>query len=323
MVQEAGRVTVRDGMPELLKLPLRCHECQQLLPSIPQLKEHLRKHWPQWPWSLDHCIAYSSLCRADSCHLFWMACDLLLVSRIKMCSFFLFFTKLVFLSSCNVGWLKIVKELRIWACHGCVLWWGCLGHAWPTISRTHIRSDAWEQSRVHTDLTQDVEAEGGLYISVPYTHPSSLEACGSLSSEQPEGLLFIPKVLLGLVSDLNQFCDILYLIHWETSFLLSLSFPSIQNHPNAQEVCLIPSPSLWANRLGEGLEGWVSPKIRGSWLLREYSAVFTALQLSAFLLACLSCCLKMKFISLGHLSQAAENYQEFSWASQSVVCVKR
>ncbi|XP_054438903.1 aprataxin isoform X2 [Pteronotus mesoamericanus] len=47
MVQEAGRVTVPDGMPELLKLPLRCHECQQLLPSIPQLKEHLRKHWPE------------------------------------------------------------------------------------------------------------------------------------------------------------------------------------------------------------------------------------------------------------------------------------
>uniref|UniRef100_A0A2K5DVK1 Aprataxin n=1 Tax=Aotus nancymaae TaxID=37293 RepID=A0A2K5DVK1_AOTNA len=47
MVQEAGRVTVRDGMPELLKLPLRCHECQQMLPSIPQLKEHLRKHWTQ------------------------------------------------------------------------------------------------------------------------------------------------------------------------------------------------------------------------------------------------------------------------------------
>ncbi|XP_004712421.1 aprataxin isoform X2 [Echinops telfairi] len=47
MVQEAGRVTVRDGTPELLKLPLRCHECQQQLQSIPQLKEHLRKHWPQ------------------------------------------------------------------------------------------------------------------------------------------------------------------------------------------------------------------------------------------------------------------------------------
>ncbi|KAG8518431.1 Aprataxin, partial [Galemys pyrenaicus] len=46
MVQETGRVTVRDGTPELLKLPLCCHECQQLLPSIPQLKEHLRKHWP-------------------------------------------------------------------------------------------------------------------------------------------------------------------------------------------------------------------------------------------------------------------------------------
>ncbi|MBZ3879941.1 Aprataxin [Sciurus carolinensis] len=45
MVQESGRVTVRDGMSELLKLPLRCHECQQLLPTIPQLKEHLRKHW--------------------------------------------------------------------------------------------------------------------------------------------------------------------------------------------------------------------------------------------------------------------------------------
>ncbi|VTJ65802.1 Hypothetical predicted protein [Marmota monax] len=45
MVQESGRVTVRDGMSELLKLPLRCHECQQLLPTIPQLKEHLRRHW--------------------------------------------------------------------------------------------------------------------------------------------------------------------------------------------------------------------------------------------------------------------------------------
>ncbi|XP_036710869.1 aprataxin isoform X3 [Balaenoptera musculus] len=47
MVQEAGRVSVQDGMCELLKLPLRCHECQQLLPSIPQLKVHLRKHWPK------------------------------------------------------------------------------------------------------------------------------------------------------------------------------------------------------------------------------------------------------------------------------------
>uniref|UniRef100_A0A8C2VM89 Aprataxin n=1 Tax=Chinchilla lanigera TaxID=34839 RepID=A0A8C2VM89_CHILA len=45
MVQEAGRVTVKEGTSELLKLPLRCHECQQLLPSIPQLKEHLRQHW--------------------------------------------------------------------------------------------------------------------------------------------------------------------------------------------------------------------------------------------------------------------------------------
>ncbi|XP_021573026.1 aprataxin isoform X1 [Carlito syrichta] len=45
MVQETGRVTVRDGASELLKLPLHCHECPQLLVSIPQLKEHLRTHW--------------------------------------------------------------------------------------------------------------------------------------------------------------------------------------------------------------------------------------------------------------------------------------
>ncbi|KAM6183952.1 aprataxin isoform 1-T1 [Erethizon dorsatum] len=47
MIQGAGRVTVKEGTSELLKLPLRCHECQQLLPSIPQLKEHLSKHWPK------------------------------------------------------------------------------------------------------------------------------------------------------------------------------------------------------------------------------------------------------------------------------------
>lgn len=47
MLQATGRVTVRDGTPELLKLPLRCHECRQLLPSMPHLKEHLRKHWPE------------------------------------------------------------------------------------------------------------------------------------------------------------------------------------------------------------------------------------------------------------------------------------
>ncbi|XP_032252611.1 aprataxin isoform X2 [Halichoerus grypus] len=47
MVRDAGTVSVRDGMPELLRLPLRCHECQESLPSIPQLKEHLRRHWPE------------------------------------------------------------------------------------------------------------------------------------------------------------------------------------------------------------------------------------------------------------------------------------
>lgn len=41
---------------------------------------------------------------------------------------FFFFTKLVvFLSGYNMAWPEIVKELGIWACHGCVLCWG-----WPS-----------------------------------------------------------------------------------------------------------------------------------------------------------------------------------------------
>ncbi|NWV43550.1 APTX protein, partial [Grantiella picta] len=47
MVRSNGKVTVKDHTSELLKLPLRCHCCKQQLSTIPQLKEHLRKHWPK------------------------------------------------------------------------------------------------------------------------------------------------------------------------------------------------------------------------------------------------------------------------------------
>ncbi|KAM9263104.1 aprataxin isoform 4-T4 [Morus bassanus] len=47
MVRSKGKVMVKDDVSELLKLPLRCHCCKQQLSTIPQLKEHLRKHWPK------------------------------------------------------------------------------------------------------------------------------------------------------------------------------------------------------------------------------------------------------------------------------------
>ncbi|XP_010124082.1 PREDICTED: aprataxin isoform X2 [Chlamydotis macqueenii] len=47
MVRSKGKVMVKDHVSELLKLPLRCHHCKQQLSTIPQLKEHLRKHWPK------------------------------------------------------------------------------------------------------------------------------------------------------------------------------------------------------------------------------------------------------------------------------------
>uniref|UniRef100_UPI00398E802D aprataxin isoform X3 n=1 Tax=Pristiophorus japonicus TaxID=55135 RepID=UPI00398E802D len=46
MVERDGKVTVKDGMTELLKLPLMCHVCHQQQSTIPQLKEHLKKHLP-------------------------------------------------------------------------------------------------------------------------------------------------------------------------------------------------------------------------------------------------------------------------------------
>ncbi|NWX24629.1 APTX protein, partial [Aegotheles bennettii] len=47
IVRSKGKVMVKDHVSELLKLPLRCHHCKQQLSTIPQLKEHLRKHWPK------------------------------------------------------------------------------------------------------------------------------------------------------------------------------------------------------------------------------------------------------------------------------------
>uniref|UniRef100_A0A6I8PAK8 Aprataxin n=1 Tax=Ornithorhynchus anatinus TaxID=9258 RepID=A0A6I8PAK8_ORNAN len=45
MVRRDGKVTVQDGTSEFLKLPLRCHVCKQQQSTIPELKEHLKKHW--------------------------------------------------------------------------------------------------------------------------------------------------------------------------------------------------------------------------------------------------------------------------------------
>ncbi|KAM8792919.1 aprataxin [Eudromia elegans] len=44
MVRSKGKVTLKENTTELLKLPLRCHICQQKLSTIPQLKTHLWKH---------------------------------------------------------------------------------------------------------------------------------------------------------------------------------------------------------------------------------------------------------------------------------------
>ncbi|NWU48269.1 APTX protein, partial [Dromas ardeola] len=47
MVRSKGKVMVKDHVSELLTLPLRCHCCKKQVSTIPQLKEHLRKHWPK------------------------------------------------------------------------------------------------------------------------------------------------------------------------------------------------------------------------------------------------------------------------------------
>ncbi|XP_035493318.2 aprataxin isoform X1 [Scophthalmus maximus] len=47
MLEANGRVTVKEGASELLKLPLRCHVCRKDIPTIPALKEHLKSHFPR------------------------------------------------------------------------------------------------------------------------------------------------------------------------------------------------------------------------------------------------------------------------------------
>lgn len=47
MVEKSGRITVKERMDELLKLPLRCHVCQKELSTMPSLKEHLKSHLPK------------------------------------------------------------------------------------------------------------------------------------------------------------------------------------------------------------------------------------------------------------------------------------
>ncbi|XP_062243791.1 aprataxin [Platichthys flesus] len=47
MLESNGRVTVKEGSSDLLKLPLRCHVCRKELPTIPALKEHLKSHFPR------------------------------------------------------------------------------------------------------------------------------------------------------------------------------------------------------------------------------------------------------------------------------------
>ncbi|XP_057699263.1 aprataxin isoform X2 [Corythoichthys intestinalis] len=44
MLETDGKVTVKEGTSEMLKLPLRCHICQKELPTIPALKQHLKSH---------------------------------------------------------------------------------------------------------------------------------------------------------------------------------------------------------------------------------------------------------------------------------------
>ncbi|XP_037328471.1 aprataxin isoform X1 [Pungitius pungitius] len=46
MLETNGRVDVKEGTSELLKLPLRCHICRKDIPTIPALKEHLKSHFP-------------------------------------------------------------------------------------------------------------------------------------------------------------------------------------------------------------------------------------------------------------------------------------
>ncbi|KAM5194040.1 aprataxin isoform 2-T2 [Mantella aurantiaca] len=45
MIKLKGKVEVKDGASELLKSSLQCNVCKVQQATIPQLKEHLKKHW--------------------------------------------------------------------------------------------------------------------------------------------------------------------------------------------------------------------------------------------------------------------------------------
>ncbi|XP_060546337.1 aprataxin isoform X3 [Pantherophis guttatus] len=47
VIKKKGKVTVDKNALLLLTLPLKCHMCEKQLPTIPQLKEHLKEHWPK------------------------------------------------------------------------------------------------------------------------------------------------------------------------------------------------------------------------------------------------------------------------------------
>nr|XP_025966952.1 aprataxin isoform X2 [Dromaius novaehollandiae] len=47
MVRSKGKVMVKEHLSDLLRMPLRCHFCKKQLSTIPQLKVHLRNHWPK------------------------------------------------------------------------------------------------------------------------------------------------------------------------------------------------------------------------------------------------------------------------------------
>ncbi|CAG01283.1 unnamed protein product, partial [Tetraodon nigroviridis] len=44
MLETDGKISIREGTSELLKLPLRCHVCRKELSTMPALKEHLKSH---------------------------------------------------------------------------------------------------------------------------------------------------------------------------------------------------------------------------------------------------------------------------------------
>lgn len=46
MLEQDGKVRVKEGTTEMLKLPLRCHICHKEQATIPKLKDHIKLHLP-------------------------------------------------------------------------------------------------------------------------------------------------------------------------------------------------------------------------------------------------------------------------------------